>query len=93
MTGTTVCIFTHFDFSIYLREQVKKIGDVMQKFAPFLKMYTEYIQNFDQAMTTFDTWVEKSARFANIVDEVQVGQLTKNNNFIMLNNLLLNLML
>lgn len=48
-----------------------KIGDVMKNFAPFLKMYTEYVKNFDSAMTLINTLQQKVPRFAAIVNEIQ----------------------
>jgi len=44
----------------------------MKKFAPFLKLYTEYVRNFDNAMTTINQWMDKSPRFLKIVEEIQV---------------------
>ena len=48
------------------------IGDVMKKFAPFLKLYTDYVKNFDHAMDTINTWMEKSAEFASLLQALQV---------------------
>ncbi|CAG5115912.1 unnamed protein product, partial [Candidula unifasciata] len=48
-----------------------RIGDLMKKNAPFLKMYTEYIRNFDRAMKLINHWLEKSARFSEIIQDVQ----------------------
>jgi hypothetical protein len=44
----------------------------MRKFAPFLKLYTEYVKNFDNALATMTLWMDKSTRFAAIIDEIQV---------------------
>jgi len=44
----------------------------MKKFAPFLKLYTDYVQNFDQAMDTLNTWTEKSSAFASLIEALQV---------------------
>lgn len=54
-------------------EKHQRIGDILVKNAPFLKMYTEYVKNFDNAMTAINTWYGKSSKFAAIVDEIQVG--------------------
>ncbi|XP_041441781.1 FYVE, RhoGEF and PH domain-containing protein 4 isoform X2 [Xenopus laevis] len=48
-----------------------KIGDILQKLAPFLKMYAEYVKNFDNAMETLRGWMEKSVQFKNVVEEIQ----------------------
>lgn len=45
----------------------------MKTFAPFLKLYTEYVKNFDNAMTTINLWLEKSPKFASIMEELQVS--------------------
>ncbi|KAK7081048.1 FYVE, RhoGEF and PH domain-containing protein 3 [Halocaridina rubra] len=51
-------------------EQNRRIGDIMKNFAPFLKMYTEYVRNFDNAMTLISQWQAKCPRFAAIMDEI-----------------------
>lgn len=48
-----------------------RIGDIMKNFAPFLKMYTEYVKNFDYAMNLINTLQNKVARFAAIINEIQ----------------------
>ncbi|XP_069484310.1 FYVE, RhoGEF and PH domain-containing protein 4 isoform X7 [Ambystoma mexicanum] len=48
-----------------------KIGDILQKLAPFLKMYAEYVRNFDNAMELVKTWMERSAQFKFIIQEIQ----------------------
>ncbi|KAK1117963.1 hypothetical protein K0M31_015626 [Melipona bicolor] len=52
-------------------ESDSRIGDIMKNFAPFLKMYTEYVKNFDYAINLIQTLQTKVARFAAIVDEIQ----------------------
>jgi len=44
----------------------------MKKFAPFLKLYTDYVKNFDHAMDTIKTWTEKSPDFALLLQALQV---------------------
>ncbi|XP_029463603.1 FYVE, RhoGEF and PH domain-containing protein 1 isoform X2 [Rhinatrema bivittatum] len=48
-----------------------RIGDILQKLAPFLKMYGEYVKNFDRAMELVNAWLERSSQFKVIVHEVQ----------------------
>ncbi|KAM9856198.1 FYVE, RhoGEF and PH domain-containing protein 1 [Aulostomus maculatus] len=48
-----------------------RIGDILQKLAPFLKMYGEYVKNFDRAMELVNTWMERSAQFKSIIQEIQ----------------------
>ena len=44
----------------------------MKKNAPFLKLYTAYVKNFDNAMRLINHWMEKSPKFAAIIREIQV---------------------
>lgn len=52
-------------------DQKPRIGDIMKNFAPFLKMYTEYVKNFDFAMNLISTLQNKVARFAAIISDIQ----------------------
>ncbi|ELU17722.1 hypothetical protein CAPTEDRAFT_217865 [Capitella teleta] len=52
-------------------EKFKVIGDIMKKFTPFLKLYTEYVKNFEKAASLVDTWEEKSSKFASFLKEIQ----------------------
>lgn len=52
-------------------ESDPRIGDIMKNFAPFLKMYTEYVKNFDYAMNLIQSLQTKVARFAAIINEIQ----------------------
>jgi len=47
----------------------------MKKLAPFLKLYTEYVQNFDKAMDIITSVAAKYPRFMAIMDEIHVSQL------------------
>ena len=55
------------------RSSSQKIGDVMAKLAPFLKIYTEYVKNYDKAMAMIDKWTSQSPRFATLLQEIKVG--------------------
>ena len=68
----------HNDFLLpQLEERMKawdtnpRIGDIMKNFAPFLKMYTEYVKNFDYAMNLIHTLQSKVSRFTAIINEIQ----------------------
>ncbi|XP_043830292.1 FYVE, RhoGEF and PH domain-containing protein 1 isoform X2 [Dromiciops gliroides] len=52
-------------------DRYPRIGDILQKLAPFLKMYGEYVKNFDRAVELVNTWTERSAPFKVIIHEVQ----------------------
>nr|XP_061802183.1 FYVE, RhoGEF and PH domain-containing protein 3-like [Nerophis lumbriciformis] len=48
-----------------------RIGDILQKLAPFMKMYGEYVKNFDRAMDLVNTWTQRSSQFKSVVQNVQ----------------------
>ncbi|XP_041048279.1 FYVE, RhoGEF and PH domain-containing protein 3-like isoform X1 [Carcharodon carcharias] len=48
-----------------------RIGDILQKLAPFLKMYGEYVKNFDRAMDLVNSWTQRSSQFKSIIQEIQ----------------------
>lgn len=48
-----------------------RIGDIIQKMAPFLKMYAEYIINFDKAMELITLWKEKCQPFQDIIMDIE----------------------
>lgn len=50
-----------------------RLGDILQKLAPFLKMYGEYVKNFDRAMELVSAWTHRSLLFRDIVHGIQVG--------------------
>jgi len=49
-------------------------GDIMKKLAPFLKLYTEYVKNFDNAMNIIIAVEGKYPRFKAIMDDIHVSQ-------------------
>lgn len=57
-----------------------RIGDIMKNFAPFLKLYTEYVKNFDNAMNIINVLYAKNRRFCALLDELhrlpECGNLT-----------------
>lgn len=59
-----------WDFST--RTATPRIGDILQKLTPFLKMYAEYVRNFDHAMDLVKQWTERSPPFKAIILEIQV---------------------
>ncbi|XP_027023084.2 faciogenital dysplasia isoform X2 [Tachysurus fulvidraco] len=48
-----------------------RIGDILQKLAPFMKMYGEYVKNFDPAMDLVNTWTQRSTHFKSVVHNIQ----------------------
>ncbi|XP_041853882.1 FYVE, RhoGEF and PH domain-containing protein 4a isoform X2 [Melanotaenia boesemani] len=48
-----------------------RIGDILQKLTPFLKMYAEYVKNFDKAMDLLKQWTDRSPQFKAIIKDIQ----------------------
>lgn len=55
-----------------------QIGDILKGLAPFLKMYTHYVGNFDKATETLSTWMKKSAAMTAIIEEIQKSKECEN---------------
>ncbi|VDN56287.1 unnamed protein product [Dracunculus medinensis] len=49
----------------------RKISGVLRKRAPFLKMYSEYTNNYKRATKIYDECYKKKRRFAQIVQEIE----------------------
>ncbi|TKS91006.1 FYVE, RhoGEF and PH domain-containing protein 4 [Collichthys lucidus] len=47
------------------------LGYVWLQHAPFLRMYADYVRNFDQSMELVRTWTERSSAFRNIIQDIQ----------------------
>ena len=56
-----------------IRDQYQCIGDIMRKLTPFLKLYTEYVKNFEVATTLVETWGERSSAFNKLLKEIRVS--------------------
>lgn len=63
------------------RDSNPRIGDILQKLAPFMKMYGEYVKNFDRAMDLVNTWTQRSSQFKSVVQNIQVCVLLLRNLF------------
>ncbi|XP_066862216.1 FYVE, RhoGEF and PH domain-containing protein 2 isoform X4 [Kogia breviceps] len=55
-----------------------RIGDVIQKLAPFLKMYSEYVKNFERAAELLATWTDKSPPFQEVITRIQSSEASGN---------------
>ncbi|XP_012393803.2 FYVE, RhoGEF and PH domain-containing protein 3 isoform X2 [Orcinus orca] len=55
-----------------------RLGDILQKLAPFLKMYGEYVKNFDRAVELVSTWTQRSPVFKDIVQGIQKQEMCGN---------------
>uniref|UniRef100_A0A3Q4HUL2 DH domain-containing protein n=1 Tax=Neolamprologus brichardi TaxID=32507 RepID=A0A3Q4HUL2_NEOBR len=49
----------------------QRVGTLHQLHAPFLRMYADYVRNFDHAMELVRTWTERSSAFRNIIQDIQ----------------------
>ncbi|XP_058511636.1 FYVE, RhoGEF and PH domain-containing protein 4 isoform X3 [Ochotona princeps] len=52
-------------------ETTPRIGDILQKLAPFLKMYGEYVKGFDNAMELVKNMTERTPQFKAVIEEIQ----------------------
>ncbi|XP_037315790.2 FYVE, RhoGEF and PH domain-containing protein 4-like [Pungitius pungitius] len=48
-----------------------RLGGVLLQHAPFLRIYADYILNFEQAMELLRTWSERSSVFRDIIQDIQ----------------------
>ena len=55
----------------FCRHMKPCIGDIMTKAAPFLKMYSLYVQHFDEAMKLIKLWSERSNGFDLLIKNIQ----------------------
>nr|XP_051710757.1 FYVE, RhoGEF and PH domain-containing protein 2 isoform X2 [Oryctolagus cuniculus] len=55
-----------------------RIGDVIQKLAPFLKMYSEYVKNFERAAELLAAWTDKSPPFQEVIARIQSSEASGN---------------
>ncbi|XP_055078214.1 FYVE, RhoGEF and PH domain-containing protein 4a isoform X2 [Periophthalmus magnuspinnatus] len=55
-----------------------RIGDILQKLTPFLKMYAEYVKNFEKAMDVLKQWNDRSPQFKAIIMEIQTQEVCGN---------------
>ncbi|KAM9772371.1 FYVE, RhoGEF and PH domain-containing protein 4-like isoform 2-T2 [Syngnathus typhle] len=54
------------------------LGNVLLQHAPFLRMYADYVRNFDQAMELVRIWTERSSAFRNIIQDIQSQEVCGN---------------
>ncbi|XP_029018265.1 FYVE, RhoGEF and PH domain-containing protein 4-like [Betta splendens] len=47
------------------------LGSVLLRHAPFLRMYADYVRNFDRATALVKTWTERSAAFRGVVLDIE----------------------
>uniref|UniRef100_A0A672ZTQ5 FYVE, RhoGEF and PH domain containing 4a n=1 Tax=Sphaeramia orbicularis TaxID=375764 RepID=A0A672ZTQ5_9TELE len=59
-------------------ESTPRIGDILQKLTPFLKMYAEYVKNFDKAMELLKQWIDRSPQFKAIIMDIQSQEVCGN---------------
>ncbi|XP_072510438.1 FYVE, RhoGEF and PH domain-containing protein 4 isoform X5 [Notamacropus eugenii] len=59
-------------------ETTPRIGDILQKLAPFLKMYGEYVKGFDNAMELVKTMTDRMPQFKAVIEEIQKQEICGN---------------
>ncbi|XP_064335250.1 FYVE, RhoGEF and PH domain-containing protein 4 isoform X7 [Camelus dromedarius] len=59
-------------------ETTPRIGDILQKLAPFLKMYGEYVKGFDHAMELVKNMTERIPQFKSVVEDIQKQRICGN---------------
>lgn len=74
MTPTSLLFFSPAPPCIS-RSEKPGLGNVLLQHAPFLRMYADYVRNFDQAMELVRTWTVRSSAFRNIIQDIQVCDL------------------
>lgn len=47
------------------------LGGVLLQHAPFMRMYADYVRNFDKSLELVRTWTERSSAFKNIIQDIQ----------------------
>lgn len=69
---TITCASVIYVSDLPYRNTNPRIGDILQKLAPFMKMYGEYVKNFDSAMDLVNTLTQRSTQFKSVVQNIQV---------------------
>ncbi|KAL1789207.1 FYVE, and PH domain-containing 4, partial [Sigmodon hispidus] len=59
-------------------ETTPRIGDILQKLAPFLKMYGEYVKGFDNAVELVKNMSERVPQFKSVTEEIQKQKICGN---------------
>ncbi|KAM4712257.1 FYVE, RhoGEF and PH domain-containing protein 4-like [Anableps anableps] len=54
------------------------LGKALLQHAPFLRMYADYIRNFDRAIELVRIWTERSSAFRNIIHDIQSQEMCSN---------------
>ena len=67
-----IAITLLYSLKVNCRSSGPQVGAVLKKFAPFLKLYTDYIKNFDNATSVITMWSAKSSKFLSLLEELQV---------------------
>ena len=62
----------HWQYCLCYRESSKRIGDIMKNLTPFLKLYTEYVKNYETASNLLVTWRHKNSAFGKLMTDAEV---------------------
>ncbi|KAL9960559.1 hypothetical protein ACROYT_G034034 [Oculina patagonica] len=55
-------------------EEHERIGDIIKKYGHFLKMYTQYVNGYDKAMSVFQDTMKENSEFATLVSQFQASE-------------------
>lgn len=67
-----------FSATFQWRHESPGLGKALLQHAPFLRMYADYIRNFDRAIELVRTWTERSSTFRNIIHDIQARNAHQN---------------
>ncbi|XP_036004989.1 FYVE, RhoGEF and PH domain-containing protein 4 isoform X2 [Fundulus heteroclitus] len=59
-------------------DESPSLGKALLQHAPFLRMYADYIRNFDRAIELVRTWTERSSAFRNVIHDIQSQEMCGN---------------
>ncbi|KAI6649543.1 FYVE, RhoGEF and PH domain-containing protein 6-like [Oopsacas minuta] len=59
-------------------DEEQRLGDIMIRIAPFLKLYSDYVANFDAANSVLNDCLSKEKRFAALVQEFEKDPVCEN---------------
>ena len=64
-------ILKQLDARLRIWSPEQKIGDIILNFAPFLKMYNVYSNNYDEALQVYNRLMKESPRFADHIQQAK----------------------
>ena len=62
--------------SPHYRNTREGLGDVIERLAPFLKLYAHYTAGFEDAMKILTSWTKREKKFDILVREFEVSAIS-----------------